>query len=443
MEDVGGLLAAVEALKRAVAGMSPSSPHRHELLPLVEQIGHDLVRSAEAHPSRTCSPVRLGQVAAGMANDFNNVLMTILGNAEVAMASLPGSSLARSNLQEIATAAQKGAQLTRQMVAALDCGAPVVGPVDLDELVRALVKPVRAIVPSTAAVDLCAATGTPRVELDSGQVAIGFQQVIRAAVEAVDLAQGRIALSNGVVDCDPEDLERSWADGHLRSGRYAYLEVAFSRPGRELQPTDLLGGATAGGRWRDSEVLAPLLDAVRFHRGSVTVRSRDDGALAVRVLVPAMAATGPNGAVGDEPRSSGLVLLVDDDPQVRAVASKMLEMQGLRVLTAGDGAAGVELFTRHADEIVLVVLDLAMPVMDGEEAYREMVKVRPDVRVVLSTGYDEERACERLSGAGLAGFIQKPYRLAALRHVVRGLLDGPRRGGYHETSSGQGGADGA
>lgn len=424
MEDFGGLQATVEALRRAVAGMPSDSPQRPELLTLVERVAHDVARNAEALPSGTSAVVRLGQVAAGMANDFNNVLMTILGNAEVAMAGLAGDSRARANLQEIASAAQKGAQLTRQMLAALRSGAPVVGPVDLDDLVRALVNPIRTLAPPTVVVELAPGLDVPRVELDSGQVAIGFEQVMQAAVEAVDLGQGRVVLSTGVVDCEPEDLERSWVDGNLPTGRYAYLELAFSLPGRELQPADLLGGQTAGGLWRDSEVLSPLLDAARSHRGSVTVRSRDDGALAVRVLVPAMPAAGLNGAAGDEPRSNGLVLLVDDDPQVRAVASKMLEMQGFRVITAGDGAAGVELFRSHADDIVLVVLDLAMPVMDGEEAFREMIRVRPDVRVVLSTGYDEERACERLSGEGLAGFIQKPFRLASLRRVVRGLLDG-------------------
>jgi DNA-binding NtrC family response regulator len=133
---------------------------------------------------------------------------------------------------------------------------------------------------------------------------------------------------------------------------------------------------------------------------------------------------GRTGAAAEKSSSNGVVLLVDDDPQVRAVASKMLEMQGFDVITAADGEAGVELFRRHAHEVVLVVLDLAMPVMDGKQAFREMIRVRPDVRVVLSSGYDEARACEHLSGEGLAGFIQKPYRLAALREVVRGLVDG-------------------
>lgn len=424
MEGFEGLLATVEALRQAVAGLSPESPQRNELLQLVERIGDDIARNAEAFPSRTSAVVRLGQVAAGMANDFNNVLMTIMGNAEVALTSLPGDARARFHLQEIAQAAQKGAQLTRGMLAALRTGAPVVGPVDLENLVRALVSPIRALTPPTTAVELLPGSDLPRVELDSGQVALGLQRLVQTAVGALDLGQGRVVLSTGVVACEQEDLERSWVDGDLPTGRYAYLELAFSKPGRVLSPVELLGAATAGGRWRESEVLAPLLEAARSHRGAVTVRSRDDGAVAVRFLVPATPTAGLNGFAVEEVRSNGLVLLVDDDPQVRAVASKMLEMQGFTVMTADDGAAGVELFRRHADEFALVVLDLAMPVMDGVEAFREMIRVRPDVRVVLSTGYDEARACERLSGEGLAGFIQKPYRLASLREVVRGLLDG-------------------
>ena len=179
MEDFEGLLATVEGLRQAIVGLPPELPQRTALLQLADRVGHDLARNAEAFPSRTSAVVRLGQVAAGMANDFNNVLMTILGNAEVALASLPGDARARSHLQEIAQAAQKGAQLTRQMLAALRTGAPVVGPVDLESLVRALISPIRALTPATTAVELLPGCDVPRVELDSGQVALGFQRLVQ------------------------------------------------------------------------------------------------------------------------------------------------------------------------------------------------------------------------------------------------------------------------
>jgi CheY-like chemotaxis protein len=108
----------------------------------------------------------------------------------------------------------------------------------------------------------------------------------------------------------------------------------------------------------------------------------------------------------------------------------MLERLGFAVVTAGDGQEAVSVYRARADEIACVVLDLTMPRMDGEEAFRELRQVRPDVRVILSSGYNEQEVTQRFAGKGLAGFLEKPYRLETLRAQLRRVLDqGAQPGG--------------
>jgi CheY-like chemotaxis protein len=134
------------------------------------------------------------------------------------------------------------------------------------------------------------------------------------------------------------------------------------------------------------------------------------------------------GAAVQVPAGGGTVLVVDDDPSVRQVASQMLEMAGYEVLLAGDGGEAVACFAARPEAIDLVLLDMTMPNMDGSEAFQELRKLRPDVRVILSSGYNEQDATNRFAGKGLAGFIQKPYRAAKLLAAVGEALGGQRAG---------------
>ncbi len=102
----------------------------------------------------------------------------------------------------------------------------------------------------------------------------------------------------------------------------------------------------------------------------------------------------------------------------------MLERVGFTVLMAQDGREALEIFRRRADEIVLVVLDLTMPHLDGEETLRELLLIRPDVKTILSSGYNEQDHTDRFAGKGLSAFIQKPYRPDQLRKRVRQALEG-------------------
>jgi CheY-like chemotaxis protein len=117
-----------------------------------------------------------------------------------------------------------------------------------------------------------------------------------------------------------------------------------------------------------------------------------------------------------------VILLVDDEAVVRRAAKAALQKYGYTVFAAADGRAGVDLFRAMRDRISLVLLDLAMPVMGGEEAYRLIKEIRPDVRVILSSGYDEQEAMRRFAGTGIDSFIQKPYTAAGLAGAIKRVL---------------------
>ena len=123
-------------------------------------------------------------------------------------------------------------------------------------------------------------------------------------------------------------------------------------------------------------------------------------------------------------KPAGTVLVVDDEEAVRAVAIAFVQRLGFQTISAADGEEALRLFEKYAGEITCVLLDLTMPRMDGLSAFRQMRRLRPDVKVILCSGYDEHEATKRFISEGLSGFIQKPYNLRDLRGMIVQVLEG-------------------
>jgi CheY-like chemotaxis protein len=123
-------------------------------------------------------------------------------------------------------------------------------------------------------------------------------------------------------------------------------------------------------------------------------------------------------------RGAGSILVVDDEESIRQVASRILERAGFSVVTAADGQQALEVFRAHAHEMVAVVLDLTMPIMGGEETFRELRAIRAETPVILSSGYGQEEIANRMFAGGLAGFLEKPYTGTTLLEKLRQVLPG-------------------
>jgi CheY-like chemotaxis protein len=176
--------------------------------------------------------------------------------------------------------------------------------------------------------------------------------------------------------------------------------------------------------------LSAALGIVRGHKGFMQLASSPGRGSTFKVLFPAAQekiAPGPVREVKDDLTGSGVILLVDDEELVRRTMASTLAHRGYTILEAGNGQEAIELFQRNSSRIALVILDLSMPVMNGEECLSLLKSVKPDVPVLLSSGFSETEAARRFQSAGVAGYVQKPYTAQHLAELVKAALSG--RGG--------------
>ncbi|MBU2469219.1 MAG: response regulator, partial [Proteobacteria bacterium] len=363
----------------------------------------------------------------GIAHDFNNMLMGILGNAELARMDLSPDSPMGVYLERIETAAKRLADLTNQLLAYSGRGRFVVKAINLSRLVTELSSLLSTVISKQAAVRLDLKENLPSVQVDVTQMRQVIMNLITNASDALEDTNGTISVCTGVTQVDRDYLASTHLDEELPTGAYVHLEVSDTGVGmdratraRIFDPffTTKFAGRGLG--------LAAVLGIIRGHQGAIKVYSEPGKGTAVKVLLPAS----QNPALDEEralpkenlPGGPICALLVDDDEMVRGVTRAALERMGCRVLTAKDGVDGLDLFRRHLKEVDLVILDMTMPRMSGEETFQQMRRLKPEVKVLLTSGYNEQDATNRFTGKGLAGFIQKPFAPSDLRCKIQLIL---------------------
>jgi two-component system, cell cycle sensor histidine kinase and response regulator CckA len=369
----------------------------------------------------------LGVLAGGIAHDFNNLLMAVLGHADLALDALPSSSEARDDLAEIRRAAQRATELCKQMLAYSGKGRFVIQPVEIQKVVEEMLHMLRVSISKNAVLKLNFAPNVPNVDADASQLRQVVMNLIVNASEAIGERSGVINLSTGAMDCDRAYLSEAWLDEQLPEGMYVFIEVADTGAGMTAETRSRIFDPFFTTKFTGRGLgLAAVLGIVRGHRGAIKVYSEVGKGTTFKVLFP----VSQRATVRDEASAvrgiyegKGTVLLVDDDESVRAVGRKMLERVGFSVVTAADGAEAIARFRERADDIVCAIVDLTMPHVDGAETFRELRRMRPGVRVILSSGYNEQDVTQRFVGKGLAGFIQKPYQLSTLVAVLKEVLE--------------------
>jgi PAS domain S-box-containing protein len=380
-------------------------------------IGIDVTDRERAAEERETTAARLGHaqkleslgvLAGGIAHDFNNLLTGILGNAT--LLARRNRTLASKELDDIISAAERAAELTRQMLAYAGRGRMRVEPVDLAREIEPIVGLVRASASKKVEISTQLASDLPPVLADAAQVQQIVMNLVMNAAEAIGDHVGHVWVSTRVVDLDGPFTDPAHGFEPPPPGRYVSLVVrddgcgmTAAQRARIFEPfyTTKFTGRGLG--------LAAVLGATRGHGGAIRVESEPGAGTTFEVLfriAPVVERRAEPARGPATQGSGGLVLVVDDEPIVRSMTQRALESSGYRTLAAGNGREAIEAFRAHAAEIRCVVLDLTMPVLGGREALREIRTLRPDVPVVLTSGYDE---AETARAEPHTKFVQKPF----------------------------------
>jgi signal transduction histidine kinase/CheY-like chemotaxis protein len=370
----------------------------------------------------------LGVLAGGIAHDFNNLLTGVLGNASLARSALAPDSAPRRHVERIEVAATRAADLCRQMLAYAGKGRFMLRKIDLSRLVEDTLHLLRLSISKKAELKLDLTHGLPAIEADPTQISQVVMNLVMNASEAIGEHAGRIHISTRVLQVGRSGLAGAVLTPDLPVGEYICLEVSDTGGGmppetvaRIFEPffTTKFTGRGLG--------LAAVLGIVRGHKGALQVASEPGRGSNFTVLFP-RAEGNPDPPTRDQTsdtawRAQGKVLVIDDEEGVRSVITGALKLTGLEPVLACDGREGLERFRAAPGSYDVVLLDLTMPELDGFQVFHEIRNLRPDARVILMSGYDAPNAGDAIKTQGLAGYIQKPFNIETLQHVLRSVLE--------------------
>ena len=374
----------------------------------------------------------LGVLAGGIAHDFNNLLTAVLGNATIARAHLSEPQSVEGHLSNIEGAARRAAELCQQMLAYAGKGRFEIALLDLNPVVSDIGRLIRASISKTIEVLPEFAAVLPPVMADAVQIRQVILNLILNAADAIGEREGTIILRTSVVPMSGRLFDGAVSAPEQPEANYVSVEVADNGCGMKPEVLARIFDPFYSTKFTGRGLgLAAVLGIVRSHQGALFVSSREGVGTTFRMLLPAatagqaVAATPPPApvpAAAPRPRG-GLVLVIDDESSIRQLTGQMLRRMGFDSVTASDGHAGVSAFEQQAGEVRLVLLDIAMPRMDGPTALAELRRRSPGLPIILMSGYSEDDAAGRFAGVPRTRFMQKPFGFQQLKDHVTALLE--------------------
>ena len=372
----------------------------------------------------------LGLLAGGVAHDFNNILVGILANASLARDDMPPGHASREALDDIAHAAQRAADLTRQLLAYAGRARVERRQVLLEPLVQELPKMLGARIPANVSItfDGGDSVGAPiAVDGDETQLRQVVLNLVTNAVDAIGERAGTVNLSLSSRHFEAADLQRCLLGRERTPGRFAVIAVSDSGAGMSVEVQERMFDpfftTKSSGRGLG---LAATIGILNGHGGAIQVESKEGAGTCIRVLLPVSRehATPPDSQPAVDPAAdgSGLILLVDDDAGARSAARRILQRAGYDVVEAENGEDALRRFDALPTPPRCLVLDLSMPVMSGDECLRTLRARGSAVPVLMSSGYDADDVAIHLIERGSVHFLQKPYTARALLGAITELV---------------------
>ena len=367
----------------------------------------------------------IGTLAGGIAHDFNNLLAMILGTAELIKQKTKDNAALSSYVQRIIEASERGASISRQLLLFSRPEHAELQPVSVSRIVEQLAEFLNHFLPKSITIRCDVGAGSAVIMGDGGHL---HQALVNLAINARDAMPDGGTLSLSVSAATAAETR-----GIIpAAAEHEYVAVRVQDTGAGMEPqvlrrifepffsTKTRGKGTGLG-------LAIVHGIVQLHQGYVHVESEPGRGTAFTLFLPALAVE-LNDAGSDAPRASGAVtatvLVVDDEEILREVLSESLQEEGFRVLSAANGSEALALYETHRNDIGLVITDLGMPIMTGEQLYDRLRAIDPEVKVIVSSGFLDSSNKSELLRKGIKDVLTKPFKFELIRDTVQRVLAG-------------------
>ncbi len=372
----------------------------------------------------------LGVLAGGVAHDFNNLLVAMLGQTSLALQKMEPENPGLSHVKKAVKAAERAADLTRQMLAYSGQGHFYIQQVNLNTLIQDNLHLFEAGIPKNIRIETAFTTPLPTIEADPGQMQQVIMNLILNSAEAIGENQpGLIEILTQIQQYRPDDsLFWQYTGVPIEAGRYVRLDVRDNGVGMDEETLAKIFDPFFTTKFTGRGLgLAVVLGIIRGHKGGLRVTSVPDLGAQFTLLFPISKEPEPesapqlNSAV--EIYRAGTVLVIDDEEPVREAVCDILEIEAIEVLTAANGLEGIRSFEKNHDQIDLVLLDLSMPGIGGVETFHRLKAIDSSIPVLMSSGYNQSEVDVQFSGEQPTGFLQKPYSADVLVEVVMNQLN--------------------
>jgi PAS domain S-box-containing protein len=364
----------------------------------------------------------IGTLAGGIAHQFNNALFAIIGNTELLQMKSPGNENIKTYLSAVKAPLDRMTGLTDQLLAYAQDGNHQSTAVSIQKLVLDTVSLVQHTTDPRVRIETDLPAEVLNVEVDIAQMQMAISAILSNAAEAIE-GKGRIKISagNGIVRKEFEKI-------HLESDldRFVYLRVEDDGKGMDRKTKDRIFEPFFTTKFQGRGLgMAAVYGLVRRHGGYLDVASEENQGTTVSVYLPLTEKQEQRGmkSIQKMVEGNGTILVVDDEEMVLSLGSEIVKMMGYDVLEAKNGGEAVEIYRENKDKVDMVILDMAMPDMNGGEAYHRMKEIDPEVKVLLTSGYGIEGQAGEIMKHGCDAFIQKPFSISNLSGKIREVLE--------------------
>ena len=390
-------------------------------------IFHDVteLKKMEAHFHQAQKMESIGTLAGGIAHDFNNILFPILGYSDMLLADIPEDSPFRDGLNGIHTSALRAKDLVRQILTFARQDTTEVILMKMQPVVKEALRLIRSTIPTTIDITLDIRADCGVIKADPTQIHQIVMNLATNAYHAMEDTGGELKASLKEVELGEQDV----ITPDMIPGNYACLTVSDTGTGMDKDVTEKIfdpffttkeiGKGTGMG-------LSVVHGIVKSMDGAIQVYSKPGEGTKFHVYLPVEKSSFEKQNIQTkEPVQGGIdkILLVDDEDAIITMEKRVLERLGYQVTSRTGSLEALEAFRANPDKFDVVITDLAMPNMPGDKLSAELIKIRPDIPILLCSGFSETMSEEKAASLGIKGFILKPIVMKDLAQKIREVLD--------------------